>query len=46
MEAARLPERSEPRHAIRIVGIWAVLTVICVPLVIFVLGPHIPPGHA
>ena len=46
MEAARFPERSEPRHAIRIVGIWAVLTVICVPLVIFVLGPHIPPGHA
>ncbi|MBV9473729.1 MAG: cytochrome c oxidase subunit II, partial [Solirubrobacterales bacterium] len=37
---------SEPRHAIRIVGIWAGLTVICVPLVIFVLGPHIPPGHA
>jgi cytochrome c oxidase subunit II len=33
-----------PRHAMRIALIWAVATVICVPLVIFVLGPHIPPG--
>jgi cytochrome c oxidase subunit 2 len=33
----------EPRHGIRIAVIWAVLTVICVPLVIWVAGPHIPP---
>jgi cytochrome c oxidase subunit 2 len=33
----------EPRHGIRIAIIWAVLTIICVPLVIWVAGPHIPP---
>jgi cytochrome c oxidase subunit 2 len=33
----------EPRHGIRIAVIWAVLTIICLPLVIWVLGPHIPP---
>jgi cytochrome c oxidase subunit 2 len=33
----------EPRHGVRIAVIWAVLTVICVPLVIWVAGPHIPP---
>jgi cytochrome c oxidase subunit 2 len=25
--------------------IWAVLTVVAVPLVVLVLGPHLPPGH-
>src|ERR1700748_528755 len=34
------------RHGRRIVIIWAVATIVCVPLVIWVLGPHIPPGHA
>jgi cytochrome c oxidase subunit 2 len=34
----------EPRHGIRIAIIWAILTVITVPLVIWVLGPHMPPG--
>jgi cytochrome c oxidase subunit 2 len=34
----------EPRHALRIATIWAVATAIVLPLVIFVVGPHIPPG--
>lgn len=33
----------EPRHGIRIVSTWVVLTLIVVPLVIWVVGPHIPP---
>jgi cytochrome c oxidase subunit 2 len=33
----------EPRHGVRIAIMWAVFTVIAVPLVIFVVGPHIPP---
>jgi cytochrome c oxidase subunit 2 len=36
-------EAPEPRHGVRILVIWAVCTVIAVPLVIWVLGPHIPP---
>jgi cytochrome c oxidase subunit 2 len=35
---------AEPRHGVRIATIWAVATVIAVPLVIWVVGPHIPPG--
>ncbi len=33
----------EPRHGVRIAVIWAVVTAIAVPLIIFVAGPHIPP---
>ena len=33
----------EPRHGRRIFLIWLVATVIVVPLVIWVVGPHIPP---
>ncbi len=33
----------EPRHGVRIATIWAVATVIVLPLVIWVVGPHIPP---
>jgi len=33
----------EPRHGVRIAVLWAVFTVIAMPLMIFVLGPHIPP---
>ncbi len=33
----------EPRHGIRIAVIWAVVTLIAVPLVVLVAGPHIPP---
>jgi cytochrome c oxidase subunit II len=34
-----------PRHEVRIIGIWLVLTAISVPLIVLVLGPHLPPGH-
>jgi cytochrome c oxidase subunit 2 len=33
----------EPNHGLRIAIIWAVFVVIVTPLVLFVLGPHIPP---
>jgi len=33
----------EPRHGVRIAAIWAVATAICLPLMIWVVGPHIPP---
>ncbi len=37
---------SDRQHGIRIAVIWAVATVIMVPIVIWVIGPHIPPtGH-
>jgi cytochrome c oxidase subunit 2 len=36
----------EPRHGRRIAAIWVVATAILVPIVIWVVGPHIPPGHA
>jgi cytochrome c oxidase subunit II len=36
---------AEPRHAQRIALIWAIAVIIIEPLVIFVLGPGIPPGH-
>lgn len=39
-----VPERIS-RHGIRIFGIWLVLTAIAVPLIVLVLGPHLPPGH-
>jgi cytochrome c oxidase subunit II len=42
MEIAGAPE---PRHGIRIAVIWAILTAVSVPLVVFVLGPHVPPGR-
>jgi cytochrome c oxidase subunit 2 len=34
-----------PRHGAWILGIWLVLTAIAVPLIVFVLGPHLPPGR-
>jgi cytochrome c oxidase subunit 2 len=33
-------------HGRRIAAIWVVTTAIVVPLVIWVVGPHIPPGHS
>ena len=36
---------SEPNHARRIALMWAVGTVIALPLVIWVLGPIVPPGN-
>jgi len=35
----------EPDHLRRFVSIWLVATIIALPLVIFVLGPNLPPGH-
>jgi cytochrome c oxidase subunit II len=35
----------EPRHGLRIAIMWAVFTVIVMPLIIWVAGPHIPPFH-
>jgi cytochrome c oxidase subunit 2 len=32
-----------PRHGVRIIAVWLVLTAIAVPLIVFVLGPHLPP---
>jgi cytochrome c oxidase subunit II len=34
-----------PRHAFLMAAIWLVLTAIAVPLVVWVLGPHLPPGR-
>jgi cytochrome c oxidase subunit II len=39
--AAAVP--SGPPHVRRLIVIWVVLSAIAVPLVIFVLGPHMPP---
>jgi cytochrome c oxidase subunit 2 len=39
-----VPERI-PRHGIRIFVIWLILTAIAVPLIVLVLGPHLPPGR-
>jgi cytochrome c oxidase subunit 2 len=36
------PER-EPRHGLRIAILWALFTVVVAPLVVLVVGPHIPP---
>jgi cytochrome c oxidase subunit 2 len=36
--------RRVPRHGFQIIVIWAVLTAVAVPLVVLVLGPHLPPG--
>ena len=36
----------EPNHARRFTTIWLVATLIITPLVIFLLGPNMPPGNA
>jgi cytochrome c oxidase subunit II len=36
--------RRVSRQGMQIFVIWAVLTAIAVPLIVFVLGPHLPPG--
>ncbi|HXD59362.1 MAG TPA: cytochrome c oxidase subunit II [Thermoleophilaceae bacterium] len=35
---------AEPQHGRRLVIAWAVLSAAAVPLVVLVIGPHIPPG--
>jgi cytochrome c oxidase subunit II len=39
------PPAGEPRHGVRIFAIWLVCTVVMVPVMIWVIGPHIPPFH-
>jgi cytochrome c oxidase subunit 2 len=34
----------EPRHALRVTVIWAIVSAIATPLIYYVLGPHLPPG--
>lgn len=36
---------AEPNHARRIAAVWLIVTLIAMPLVIFVLGPALPPGN-
>jgi cytochrome c oxidase subunit 2 len=33
-----------PRHGRALIAIWLVASIVAVPLVIWVLGPHLPPG--
>jgi cytochrome c oxidase subunit 2 len=42
--AALAPTPAGPRHGLRIVATWAIATAIVVPVMIWVVGPHIPPG--
>jgi len=42
--AALAPTPAGPRHGMRIVTMWAIATAIAVPVMIWVVGPHIPPG--
>jgi cytochrome c oxidase subunit II len=44
-DAAHEAVPPEPSHGRRMFAIWLVLTVVAVPIVIWVLGPHIPPGN-
>jgi cytochrome c oxidase subunit II len=32
-------------HARRLIAIWVVLTIVAVPLVVLLIGPHMPPGN-
>jgi cytochrome c oxidase subunit 2 len=34
-----------PKHGVRIIAAWLVLTAVAVPLIVLVLGPHLPPGR-
>src|SRR5207244_307031 len=38
------PASSSRRHLYWLFGIWLALSAVAVPLVIFVLGPQLPPG--
>lgn len=44
--SSRETASQEIRHGRRIVVVWAILAVICAPIVYFVWGPHMPPGNA
>jgi cytochrome c oxidase subunit 2 len=38
-------EEPEANHGRRLIIIWLVACLIAVPLIVFVLGPHLPPGN-
>ena len=42
--AAKTSGTVEPRHGRNFAILWAVATAIMVPIIIWVVGPHIPPG--
>ncbi|MCU4186689.1 cytochrome c oxidase subunit II [Acidiferrimicrobium sp. IK] len=43
-DTGRTEERSGRADGVRILVIWLILSAICMPLVWFVWGPHLPPG--
>jgi cytochrome c oxidase subunit II len=45
VSAASAPIAGVPRHGRRIFAIWLVCTAVAVPLIVLVLGPHLPPGR-
>ncbi len=45
-QAADQSPASEPNHLRRFTTIWVVASLIALPLVIFLLGPELPPGKA
>ena len=44
--AATTPAGAQPNHGRPVLIAWAILTLIACPLVVFVLGPALPPGKA
>jgi cytochrome c oxidase subunit 2 len=38
-------DAGEPRHGRRIALIWLALSLVATPIVVFVWGPHLPPGN-
>lgn len=38
-------EQPEPNHGRRLFAIWLVACAVAIPLVVFLLGPHLPPGN-
>lgn len=45
MSTIPAPLARVPRHGRRILAIWLVCTAVAVPLIVYVLGPHLPPGR-
>jgi cytochrome c oxidase subunit II len=45
VSAVSAPSAGAPRHGRRVFAIWLVCTVVAVPLIVLVLGPHLPPGN-
>jgi cytochrome c oxidase subunit 2 len=45
MSAVSAPSARVPSHGRRVLLIWLVATAVAVPLIVLVLGPHLPPGR-